>query len=249
MIVRNHEDHVTTLVISRPEKRNALNWATIRELADGIDAAEADPDCRCLLLTGQGEHFVAGKDLDEADTVTALDETLANDEVYTRIFTTLRNMSKPSVAVVWGYTVAGGFTLAMGCDFVLADRSAKFGVLEMRGGFPASVNTALLSHLLGPRQALEFLLSANFFDADHLYRVGLINQLFDSREELIAAKDKFAADLVWLDPTAVKLTKETQRATAGMPIADALIMAKHLNALMMTSGRIKAAAEFFKKNK
>jgi enoyl-CoA hydratase/carnithine racemase len=249
MILRNHEDHVTTLVISRPEKRNALNWATIRELADGIDAAEADPDCRCLIITGQGEHFVAGRDLDEADTVTGLDDTLANDEVYTRIFTTLRNMSKPSVAIVRGYTVAGGFTLAMGCDFVLADRSAKFGVLEMRGGFPASVNTAILSHLLGPRQALELLLSANFFDADHLYRIGLINQLFDSQEELIAAKDKFAADLVWLDPTAVKLTKETQRATAGMPIADALVMAKHLNALMMTSGRINAAAEFFKKNK
>ena len=63
-----------------------------------------------------------------------------------------------------------------------------------------------------------------------------------------AAKDKFTAGLVSLDPTAVKLTKETQRATSGMPIADALVMAKHLNALLMTSGRINAAAEFFKKN-
>ena len=79
MIARRHEDHVTTLVVSRPEKRNALNWATIRELADGIDAAEADPDCRCLLITGEGEHFVAGRDLEEASADATLDEALANE--------------------------------------------------------------------------------------------------------------------------------------------------------------------------
>ncbi len=248
MIARHHQDHLTTLVVSRPEKRNALNWSTIRELADGIEAAETDPDCRCLLITGQGEHFVAGRDLDEASTDTTLDDILANDAIYTRIFTTLRNMSKPSIALVRGYAVAGGFTLAMGCDFVLADRSARFGALEMRGGFPAAVNTAILSHLLGSRQALELLLSADLFDAEHLYRIGLINKLFDTPDELLAAKDSFTAALIRLDPTAVTLTKETQRATAGMPIADALVMAKHLNALMMSSGRINAAAEFFKKS-
>jgi len=53
MIKRSHENHVTTLVVARPEKRNALNWATIGELADGIDAAEADSDCRCLLITAR----------------------------------------------------------------------------------------------------------------------------------------------------------------------------------------------------
>jgi enoyl-CoA hydratase/carnithine racemase len=137
----------------------------------------------------------------------------------------------------------------MGCDFVLADRSAKFGALEMRGGFPAAVNTAILNHLLGPRQALELLLSANIFNADHLYRIGLINQIFDTPETLIEGTDEFVRGLTGLDPIAVKLTKETQRATMGMPISDALVMAKHLNALLMASGRINAAAEFFEKNK
>lgn len=249
MIKRSHQNHVMTLVVDRPEKRNALDWATIRELADGIDAAEADPDCRGLVITGQGEHFVAGRDLDEASADVTLDEALANDEVYTRIFTALRAMSKPSVAVVRGYAVAGGFTLAMGCDFVLAERSARFGALEMRGGFPAAVNTAILSHLLGPRQALELLLSADLFDADHLYRIGLVNQILDTPQELVEARDKLLAGLTALDPTAVKLTKETQRATAGMPMTDALVMAKHLNALLMTSGRINAGAEFFTKNR
>ena len=247
MIDRSHQRHVTSLVVNRPEKRNALDRATIRELADGIEAAEADPDCRCLLIAGHGEHFVAGRDLDEASADIGLDDALAPDNVYTRIFTTLRAMSKPSVAVVRGYAVAGGFTLSMGCDFVLADRTAKFGALEMRGGFPAAVNTAILSHLVGSRHALELLLSADLFDAVHLYRIGLISQIFDTQEDLIEGTDKFVAGLTALDPTAVKLTKETLRATAGMPMADALVMAKHLNALLMTSGRIDSAAEFFKK--
>lgn len=249
MIKQTHLNHVTTLVISRLERRNALNWATIRELADGISNAEANPDCHCLVITGDGDHFVAGRDLDEAKSDASLKETLANDEAYTRIFTALRSMSKPSVSVVRGYAVAGGFTLAMGCDFVLADRTAKFGALEMRGGFPAAVNTAILGNLLGPRQSLELLLSADMFDAEHLYLVGLINQIFDTADELEAGVQKFVANLAALDPIAVQMTKETQRATTGMPIADALVMSKHLNALLMSSGRINEAAKFFEQNK
>jgi len=249
MIKREHKNNVTTLWVSRPKRRNALNWATIKELAVGIDAAEADTDCRCLVVTGEGENFVAGRDLDEANADASLEEAMANDEAYTRIFTTLRSMSKPSVSVVRGYAVAGGFTLSMGCDFVLADRTAKFGALEMKGGFPAAVNTAILSHLVGPRQALELLLSADVFDADHLFRVGLINQVFDTADALMVGKDKFVKSLTILDPMAVKLTKETHRATQSMPIKDALVMAKHLNALMMTSGKINAAKEHFEKSK
>lgn len=249
MIETKRNSHVTTLVITRPEKRNALNWATIGQLARGIDEAEADGNCRCLVITGHGDNFVAGRDLDEAKSDGSLDDVLANDEAYTGIFTSLRNMSKPSISVVRGYAVAGGFTLAMGCDFVLADKTAKFGALEMRGGFPAAVNTAILNHLVGPRAALELLLSADIFDADHLHRVGLINHLYETSEELSAGADKMIQGLVHLEPTAVKLTKETHRATVGMPISEALTVSKHLNALMMSSGRINEAAAIFENYK
>ena len=103
--------------------------------------------------------------------------------------------------------------------------------------------------MLGPRQSLELLLSADMFDADHLHLVGLINQIFDTADELEAGAQKFVANLAALDPIAVQMTKETQRATTGMPIADALVMSKHLNALLMSSGRINEAAEFFEQNK
>ncbi len=249
MITRQHADNVTTLILDRPEKRNSLNWQMIGDLAAGVTAADADPDCRCVVIKGRGDHFAAGRDLGEANAAGSLEETLRNDELYTSLFETLRRMAKPSLAVVRGYAVAGGFTLAMGCDFVIADRSARFGALEMRVGFPAAVNTAILGHLVGPRQALELLLSAELFDAEHLYRIGLVNRLAETSEDLDNIEAAVVSGLVGLDPTAVKLTKETHRAMAEMPISEALVMAKQLNALMMASGRIDAAAEKFTKSK
>src|SRR3546814_9719898 len=94
-------------------------------------------------------------------------------------------MTKPSVAVVRGYAVAGGLTLAMGCDFVLADETAVFGPLERRGDFPAAVNTAVLSHRVGPRQALELLLSAGPFPASALHELGQIGRAHVERQSLM----------------------------------------------------------------
>ena len=160
----------------------------------------------------------------------------------------LRRSAKPSVAVVQGYAVAGGFTLAMGCDFVIAERSARFGALEMRGGFPAAINTAILSHLCGPRHALELLLSVDMFPADTLFRMGLINELATDGNELTEILKRRVDALVALDPIAVRLTKETGRAASAMPLAEALVMAKQLNSLLMSSGKIEAAAKHFKKS-
>ncbi len=240
---------VTTLTLNRPEKRNAINGQMIDSLLSAIAAAEADNQCRVLVLTGTGGHFAAGRDLGDASAATPLADVMDYDEAYTSIFEMLRRSAKPSVAVVQGYAVAGGFTLVMGCDFVLADRQAQFGALEMRGGFPAAVNTAILSHLVGPRQALELLLSAELFDADHLHRIGLINKLADDAAELTAAAAAFTESLAALDPMAVKLTKETHRAASTMPIAEALVMAKQLNTLLMTSGKIDDAAAHFENSR
>jgi len=245
MLDVSHQNGITTLTMNRPEKRNAMTGEMIYGLRDGVAAAETDPDCRCLVITGAAGHFAAGRDLGDADRNTPLAKVMDYDEAYTAIYKTLRRSTKPSVAVVRGYAVAGGFTLAMGCDFVLAERSAKFGALEMRGGFPAAVNTAILSHLLAPRHALELLLSADTFDAEHLYRIGLINHLADSDAALNQLAEDFCARLVALDPLSVTLTKETERATASMPLDDALTVGKQLNSLMMTSGKIDEAAEHY----
>jgi enoyl-CoA hydratase/carnithine racemase len=237
------DDGVVRLVLNRPGRRNALNAETIRGLADGIAEAAADPACRCVLITGEGDHFCAGRDLGEADRSTPLADIVAYDDLWADVIGGLRTMTVPSVSVVRGYAVAGGFTLAMACDFVLAEEGARFGALEMRGGFPAAVNTVVLSHLVGPRRSLELLLSADTFEARRLHEIGLINHLAKDADELAALEQQVVGRLAALDPLAVKLTKETHRAVARAPIAEALVTAKHLNALMMASGKIDEAAE------
>jgi enoyl-CoA hydratase/carnithine racemase len=246
-IRRAHRTGITTLTLDRPERRNALSPQMIDALGRELAAVEADSACRCLVLTG-GEHFCAGRELvgGMARTLEAVHEY---DEAYTAIFRALLQLSKPSVAVVRGYAVAGGFTLAMGCDFVLADASARFGAMEMSNGFPAAVNTALLAHLAGRRVALELLLFGEPVPAEALYRAGLVNRLAADAAELERVAAQFTAGLAALDPLAVRLTKEALRATAGMLPTEALSYAKNLNALLLASGRIEEGARAFARRK
>ena len=127
---------VTTITLNRPEQRNALNGEVIRQLADAITETTTDPECRCLVVKGRGEHFCAGRDLGEADKSMSLSQVMEYDQLWADVIGKIRTMAAPSVAVVRGFAVAGGFTLSMACDFVLAESSARFGALEMRGGFP-----------------------------------------------------------------------------------------------------------------
>ena len=240
---------VTTITLNRPQQRNALNEDVIRRLADATAEAAADPDCRCLVVKGQGDHFCAGRDLGEADKSMPLGQVMEYDQLWADVIGSIRTMGAPSVAVVRGFAVAGGFTLSMACDFVLAERSARFGALEMKGGFPAAVNTAVLSHLVGPRQSLELLLSAGTFTAEQLNSMGLINRLAANEDELAALEKEFVEDLKALDPLAVKLTKETHRAVRRASMEEALITAKQLNSLLMTSGKIDEAADRYAADK
>lgn len=240
---------VTTITLNRPQQRNALNEDVIRRLAEATADAASDPDCRCLVIKGQGEHFCAGRDLGEADKSMPIGQIMEYDQLWADVIGTIRSMGAPSVAVVRGFAVAGGFTLSMACDFVLAERTARFGALEMKGGFPAAVNTAVLSHLIGPRKSLELLLSSGTFTAEQLNDMGLINRLSANEDELAALEKEFVEDLKTLDPLAVKLTKETHKAVQRASMEEALITAKQLNSLLMASGKIDEAADRYAKEK
>ena len=234
---------VTTLAITRPLRRNALDHATVKALAAAIAGAAADPDCRVIVIRGAGGTFCSGRDLADARAGAPLSEILAYDEDWTDILHLLTGLSKPSVAVVEGHAVAGGFTIAMGCDLVIAEAGARFGALEMRGGFPAAVNCAILARVTGPRKALEYLLSADTFPAAHLAAAGLVNHVADGAAELARIVADVTGRLAALDPIAVKLTKDAHRMASSMPISEAIVMGRQLNSLLMASGRVTAARD------
>jgi enoyl-CoA hydratase len=228
----------TVIRLVRPDQRNALDLSMIRDLSQAIAQANQNPHTRCVVIKGASGNFCSGRDLNNADELQRLGPVLEYDEAYISIFENLAALTKPSVAVVQGYAVAGGFTLAMACDFVIAQANAQFGALEMKHGFPAAVNTAVLAHRASPRFALELLLSKQTVSAKRLAEMGLVNRVAEDEDELTDIADEFILALTSLDPIAVKLTKETFHAACNMPYRDALTMAKQLNALLMTSGKI-----------
>jgi enoyl-CoA hydratase/carnithine racemase len=245
MIRSERDGRAVRLIIDRPQRRNALSIEMIRALAAALADADADIDCRCVVIEGAGDSFCSGRELAPGEGSRSLEQVLAYDDAYGEIFQRLNALTKPSLALVRGYAVAGGFTLAMACDFIVADESARFGALEMKNGFPAAINTAVLSRGLGRRRALELLLFGDTVSATELFRIGLINQLAADANELRQVAADWTARMAALDATAVRLTKETYRAVAGLPLADALTVGKQLNALLLASGRIDEAAAAF----
>jgi enoyl-CoA hydratase/carnithine racemase len=240
MLDIDRRDGVTTLLLNRPERKNAFDRALTERLADALETETKDGACRVVVIKGAGDIFSAGRDLRSADD-DLKDDPFAVDNAWVRVFHALHRSAVPSVAVVRGWAVAGGFTLAMGCDFVLAERSAKFGAFEMRHGFPAAVCTPILARLAGPRLGLEFAMFGEAIPAERLLAAGLINRLAEDADDLAAVEADFVGKLAALDPMAVKLTRDTFRAAETMPLDNALDMGRQLNQMLAALGRFQAA--------
>jgi enoyl-CoA hydratase/carnithine racemase len=237
MIRSEIADGVVRLLIDRPERRNAIDRATSLALGDAIEKAQRDPATRVIVIKGAGDVFSTGRDLKASAAAETAPATPSDeDEVWVRIFHLLLRSPVVSVASVRGFAVAGGFTLAMGCDFVLAERGAVFGAYEMRHGFPAAVCTPLLAHLAGPRFGLEFALLGESIPAPRLLEAGLVNRLAETPQELADLEEAFVRRIAGLDPRAVRQTRDIFRAARTMSLDNALDMGRQLNQLIGAGG-------------
>lgn len=256
-MVRSERDGgVARFIIDRPSRRNAIDAATACALGDAIEAATRDRALRVLVIKGAGTTFSTGRDLkasaaadrEKSPQKSTSQAPATEDEAWVRIFHLLHRSPLPSVAVVTGHAVAGGFTLAMGCDFVLAEKGARFGAFEMRHGFPAAVCTPILARLIGPRLALELALLGEEVSAERLHAVGLVNRLAEDLDDLARVEATFVGHLATLDPTAVRQTRDLMRAAANMPLDNALDMGRNLNQLIAASGGFAAAGRKLARN-
>lgn len=248
MIRTEIDGSVVSAVLDAPEVKNAFDASMITELSSVISDAALDEKCRCLIITGASGTFCTGRDLSE-EVDSSLEAVLTRESNWEQIFQQLRQFPKLSVAVVEGYAVAGGFTLAMGCDFVIADAGAVFGAFEMRNGFPAAVNTPLLAKLVAPRIALEWALLGEAISARRLYEMGLINRLVEDTDELSGVVSSFISHLTTLNPTAVRAAKEIHHAARNMPLSDALVMGAQQNSLISASGWLTEGMQKYSGNK
>jgi enoyl-CoA hydratase/carnithine racemase len=197
-------DGVALLTINRPQASNALNAEARRLIGEYARKFEADPEAKVLILTGTGDRsFCAGADLKEmADEGTRIPPI----DFIPQFGRTLR-LSKPTIAAVNGHALAGGFLLAQNCDLVVAAEHASFGITEIRWSRGAPWAIPLVSQV-GPRAAMEILLTGDPISAARAFEIGFVNHVVPG-PELLDAAVALAARIGHHPPLAVRAARQT----------------------------------------
>jgi len=203
-----HEGPVAAITLNRPDKRNAISFALIDDLLRALDDV-AKSDAIILILTGAGKAFCSGMDLENLKALLGRtpEQNLQDSETMVRLFRSLYEFPKVTIAAVNGPAIAGGAGLALLCDFTLAVREAKFGYTEARIGFvPAIVSTFLLRQV-GEKQARDLLLTGRLFGADEALRMGLISEIVTA-DNLMSRARELAGMLLQNSPASLRATKK-----------------------------------------
>ncbi len=189
------DGRVLTVTINRPDRRNAVDGPTAKALADTFRAFDADETLAVAILTGAGGNFCAGADLKAL--AQGEEKRVAEDGDGPMGPTRLR-LSKPVIAAVEGYAVAGGIELALWCDLRVAAEGAVFGVFCRRFGVPlVDLGTIRLPRLIGHSRAMDLILTGRPVQAKEAVDIGLANRLAPKGRALATAKG-LAADLAAL---------------------------------------------------
>ena len=225
------------IVLNRPQKRNALNEAVIKGIADGLGAAAADAEIRVVVLTGAGDKaFCAGGDLaseggfrfDFSQPRTAFGDLLR----------LAHECPLPILAAVNGHCLAGGMGLLALADIAVTVEGAKFGLPEVRIGlFPMQV-MCLLGRLVAPRLLREWALTGESFDAETARAAGLVNHVV-AAGELEAKIEALAGALAARSPSAIRRGKYALKALDGMSFAQAIAFAEGQLGLLTLTGDAK----------
>jgi len=225
-ILVTEADEIRRITLNRPERRNAMTPEMLMELIAAMEEAAAS-DCRVVVFAGAGEGFCAGLDLSTLQRMndkSAAEHTMDAERI-ARLFRTLYELPKPTIAVVHGAAVAGGTGLATMCDFTLASPGVKFGYTEARIGFVPAVVSAFLVLQIGEKQARDLLLTGRLFTSEEGLRLGLVNELVEVGR-LEARTLELAAVLKANSPESIAATKRLltaqNKAWLDVAIAEAL---------------------------
>src|SRR6201997_2298255 len=209
-----YEERVATLTLNRPDKRNAISFELIDDLLRGLKEVEAS-DAIVLILTGAGKAFSSGMDLDNLKTLIGRtpEQNLQDSETMVRLFRSLYEFPKVTIAAVNGAAIAGGTGLALLCDFTLAVSEAKFGYTEVRIGFVPAIVATFLLRQVGEKHARDLLLTGRIIGAEEAARMGLINEIVPPGNLMQRARE-LAAQLIENSPASLRLTKRLLTAHA-----------------------------------
>ena len=252
----DRDQEIWTVTIDRPDVRNAVDGPTARALAAAFRAFDADGDARVAVFTGAGEHFCAGADLrtvasgtspaDLGDANTGL--TLALDDDMTHdgpMGPTRLELTKPVIAAVEGYAVAGGLELALWCDLRVAAATATFGVFCRRFGVPLiDGGTVRLPRLIGESRAMDLILTGRAVGAAEALALGLANRVVAKGEALSAAL-ALAREIAAFPQQCLRNDRASARRQYGLSPRAALAQEFALGRATLASGEAENGARRF----
>jgi len=218
MISFTSSPRIALISIERPERRNAVDAATARELFEAFEKFDADPELDVAVLTGAGGNFCAGADL---KAFAAGDrKPLEEQSALAPMGPTRMRLSKPVIAAVEGYAVAGGCELALWCDLRVVSETAVFGIFCRRFGVPLiDLGTIRLPRLIGHSRAMDLILTGREVRAAEALAIGLANRLVPAGQALAAAL-QLATDIAAFPATC--MLNEFRRGLNTLGTGDAL---------------------------
>lgn len=242
-IVEERSEGVGTIVIDRPRALNAMDTTTYREVTDALMRIEADPDVRVGIITGAGNQaFSAGADLKEMHSRPREDRgwTPWRAERWDLGMT----VSKPLIAAIDGYAVAGGLELALFCDIRIATSNSQFGAPEVKWNLIHGFGALRLPAVVGLGNALMLLLTGEFIDAEEALRIGLVNRVVEA-SDLMSEAQKIATTISTRAPDAVAMTKELAMRGIGAPLEQSMrLYHSYMEALEGTDEQLRRTGEF-----
>ncbi|UPW02484.1 crotonase/enoyl-CoA hydratase family protein [Rhodococcus pyridinivorans] len=240
VVLTEFADGVAVFTLNRPEAKNAVNLEVSEALAAAIDEFEARPDLTIGILTGAGGTFCAGMDL----------KAFARGErpsIPGRGFGGLTEAppSKPLIAAVEGWALAGGCELALSADLIVASREAKFGIPEVKRGLAAAAGGLLrLPKILPYPLAMELAITGDPLTAEVAHQHGLVNRVTEPGEALTVARE-LAARVAANGPLAVKATKQVVAMAANYTDPDAFVAQRKFIDPVFASADAKEGARAF----
>ena len=184
MDLLTHEiiEQISIIKLNRPEKRNSVNPQLAQELRQAALDFNHNPKLKVLILSGNGDNFCAGADLSEAP---GLLNSPGSDEFGPMGFTRMAFLSKPCIAAIPGYRVAGGMELAAVCDFRIAEKSSKFGILNRRFGVPLiDGGTQRLAKIVGLSNALYLSNTGLLINSEKAEKMGFVQEITENGQSL-----------------------------------------------------------------
>ncbi len=229
-LMLSYDGALAIITLNRPEKRNAISYELIDDVLRALGEVEQST-AEILILTGSGKAFCSGMDLDNLRSITGrtAEENHADSATMARLFRTLYEFPKVTIAAVNGPAIAGGCGLATLCDFTLASTEAKFGYTEVKIGFlPAIVSTFLLRQV-GEKQARDLLLTGRIISAEDAFRLGLATEVV-AADTLQERARELAGSLLQNSPASLRATKRLLKTYSSEELDRQIDVAVHENA-------------------